>query len=94
MNPTGRMRWLGVAISFALAIAVSLQGFSVTGYAKKKKHNGRGGPRVLWRDPGNIRNRDLYYGPGSRDLAPKPPFRFLKEDLEGGMPKFDVKDAA
>jgi len=88
------MRWLVVLITMALAIALSLQGLSTTGYAKKKKDKTRSGTRVLWRDPGNIRERDLYHGPGSSELAPKPPFHFLKEDLEGGMPKFDVKDAA
>ena len=48
---------------------------------------------MLWRNPGNIRSRNLYYGPGSRELAPAPPFHFVKEVKEGGMPKFDVEDA-
>lgn len=48
---------------------------------------------VLWRDPGNIRARDLSYGPGSARLAPVAPFTFIKEDKDGESPKFDVKDA-
>ena len=48
---------------------------------------------VLWRDPGAIHTRDLLYGPGSRALAPAPPFTFIKEDKEGESPKLDVRDA-
>jgi len=48
---------------------------------------------VLWRDPGNIAARDLYYGPGGLKDEPHGPFVFLKEDLEGTSPKFDVRDA-
>lgn len=48
---------------------------------------------VLWRNPGDIRSRDLYYGPGSKALAPVPPFRFLTEDRSGSSPKFEVRDA-
>jgi hypothetical protein len=51
------------------------------------------GAPVLWRNPGNIRARDLFYGPGSPELAPAPPFRFLSEDRSGGSPKFEVEDA-
>jgi hypothetical protein len=48
---------------------------------------------ILWRNPGNIRSRNLFYGPGSSELAPAPPFRFLSEDRTGGSPKFEVEDA-
>ena len=92
MNPTSRSRRLVIAVTLALVTVLSLEGFPTVAHAKKKKKNARG-TSVLWRDPGNIRQRNLYYGPGSTELAPKPPFRFLKEDLEGGMPKFDVRDA-
>src|SRR5262245_2462266 len=91
MNPTSR-RWLSVLITLPLVTVLTLAGFPTTGYAKKKKDKDRG-TAILWRDPGNLRNRDLYYGPGSSELAPVAPFRFLKEDKEGGMPKFDVEDA-
>ena len=93
MNPRSRLRWLGVVISLALIAALSLEGFSISAQAKKKRKNNGDTNAVLWRDPGNIRNRDLYYGPGSKESAPQPPFRFLKEDKEGGMPKFDIEDA-
>jgi hypothetical protein len=48
---------------------------------------------VLWRDPGDIQSRNLLYGPGSPELAPVAPFRFIEESKKGESPKFDVKDA-
>jgi hypothetical protein len=50
--------------------------------------------RVLWRDPGPIGARDLYWGAGSADRAPKPPFTFVREDTSGTKPKIEVTDAA
>src|SRR5215471_2769593 len=47
---------------------------------------------VLWKDPGDIRSLDLFYGPGGRKNIPHPPFEFVKEDLKGTSPKFDVRD--
>lgn len=48
---------------------------------------------ILWRNPGNISSRNLFYGPGSPDLAPVAPFTFVKEDKGGESPKFVVRDA-
>jgi hypothetical protein len=48
---------------------------------------------VLWSDPGDIRSRDLYWGPGGKEHQPKPPFEFVQEDLHGTNPKFDIRDA-
>jgi hypothetical protein len=47
---------------------------------------------VLWRNPTDIRSRSLFYGPGGRSHAPRGPFTFVKEDLNGTNPKFDVVD--
>jgi len=47
---------------------------------------------VLWENPGNVALRDLYYGPGGKEHAPHTTFTFLKEDLKGSNPKFDVQD--
>jgi hypothetical protein len=58
--------------------------------AKKKYAAAR---PVLWRDPGNVRARDLFYGPGSAARAPVAPFTFVEEDRDGESPKFDVRDA-
>jgi hypothetical protein len=47
---------------------------------------------VLWREPTDIASRDVYYGPGGKEHAPHTTFTFLKEDLNGTNPKFDVED--
>jgi hypothetical protein len=48
---------------------------------------------VLWRDPGDIKSLNLYWGPGGEKHQPKPPVKFVEEDLKGTNPKFDVRDA-
>jgi hypothetical protein len=48
---------------------------------------------LIWRDPGNISERDMRYGPGAAHLAPIAPFTFLKEVKSGESPKFEVRDA-
>ena len=48
---------------------------------------------VLWSDPGDIRTRNLFWGPGGEGSHPSLPVTFEKEDLHGTSPKFDVKDA-
>jgi hypothetical protein len=85
-------RWLFILASLTIVGTLTLEGFSFTKFKKQKSQHAKSSA-VLWRDPGNIRNRDLYYGPGSKALAPQPPFRFVKEVKEGGMPKFDIEDA-
>ncbi len=49
---------------------------------------------VLWSDPGDIKARDLFYGPGGKKHLPQLPVRFIGEDRKGGSPKFDVVDAS
>ena len=49
---------------------------------------------ILWTDPGDIKSRNLFYGPGGQEDQPKLPVTFLKEDAKGHNPKFDVRDAA
>jgi hypothetical protein len=92
MQSLRRTRALAI-IASVLIIVASLEVFSTVKAEKKEKDKEAKGKPVLWRDPGDLRKRDLYYGPGSEALAPKPPFRFVKEVKEGGMPKFDVEDA-
>ena len=53
----------------------------------------RAAKAVLWRDPGNVSQRDLLYGPGSAQLAPLGPFTFVQEVKSGESPKFEVRDA-
>jgi len=47
---------------------------------------------VLWHSPGDIRSRNLFFGPGGEKHAPHTVFTFVKEDMNGTNPKFDVHD--
>ena len=47
---------------------------------------------VLWRNPDDIDARNLYFGPGGKEHEPHGPFTFIKEDLEGSNPKFNIRD--
>jgi hypothetical protein len=51
---------------------------------------GQGRP-TLWREPVDIASRDLIYGSGGQERMPRGPFTFVKEDLNGSNPKFDVR---
>ncbi len=46
----------------------------------------------LWREPSDIRSENLLYGPGGKEHEPHGPFTFVKEDMNGSNPKFDVRD--
>jgi hypothetical protein len=48
----------------------------------------------LWDDPRPIATRDLFWGAGSADRAPRPPFTFVEDSSGGTQPKVIVKDAA
>jgi hypothetical protein len=81
-----------------LAIAVTMR--IVPGVCASKKTDpespGRGeitglGPAVLWRNPTDIASRDLFYGPGGKKHQPHGPFTFVKEDLDGTNPKFNIR---
>ncbi len=51
-------------------------------------------PAVLWREPGDIKTRDLFYGPGGTEHQPAGKLSFLEEKFSGAHPKFDVQDEA
>ena len=64
------------------------------GKRKEKKVVPRGRP-VLWRNPGNIRDRDLFLGPGGAQMRPDTSaITFIKEEKGGYSPKFRVRDRA
>ena len=50
------------------------------------------GNSVLWRSPGDIRSRNLFFGPGGEAHAPHTIFTFVKEDPAGTNPKFSIHD--
>jgi hypothetical protein len=47
---------------------------------------------ILWRNPADIRSRNLLFGSGGIEHRPKGPFTFVKEDPKGTNPKFVVRD--
>lgn len=48
---------------------------------------------VLWQNPGDIRSKDLFWGPGGKSSQPALPVKFVAEDTKGTSPKFDVRDS-
>ncbi|MFN0084623.1 MAG: hypothetical protein ACKVX9_04480 [Blastocatellia bacterium] len=51
------------------------------------------GTPALWQDRGDISTLNLFWGIGSQEEMPKPPFQFDKEDMTGTNPKIKVIDA-
>ena len=47
---------------------------------------------ILWTSPGEIRHRNLFFGPGGQKNRPHTSFTFVREDLDGSSPKFYVRD--
>ena len=49
---------------------------------------------VVWHDPGDVSTLNLFYGAGGQEHAPDPKgkFTFVREDMEGTSPKFEVED--
>jgi hypothetical protein len=68
--------------------------------ASGKKSNGNkeaipklgSAPAVLWREPTDIKSRDLFYGQGGQDHMPNGKLSFIEEKFNGVNPKFDVHD--
>ena len=85
----GKIKAIFVAVLVIIVLALSAPAVPV---GTKKKQRSEKSAAWLWRDPGDISSRDLFYGSGSRDGEPHEPFTFRKEDLQGTSPKFDVTD--
>jgi hypothetical protein len=65
----------------------------LSAYGADTKHKAADMPAgvpVLWRDPVDIAERDLYYGPGGKAHEPHGTFKFLQEDMAGTNPKFEI----
>jgi hypothetical protein len=85
-----RLRFL---VPGLIVLTLAISAYTVTGNSQNDKTEGVGKP-VAWKDPGNIAERNLLWGSGSKSGAPRPPFRFVKEDAKGTQPKVEVTDAA
>jgi hypothetical protein len=75
-------------IALALGTALSAQRAEPQDRASEKSRSA-----LMWRDPGPLDSRDLFWGSGAPDGVPQPPFRFKEEDTSGTQPKLLVSDA-
>ena len=80
---------LAIATLVSTAAAAPKKGTKAT--SLEKEIAGSANP-VLWRSPGDIRSRNLFFGPGGEKHAPHTIFTFEKEDMDGTSPKFIVHD--
>jgi hypothetical protein len=84
-----------VSKPFVLVIVLVLSS-SLEIYAQNQKKNKdvpQGTPR-LWREPTDIRSRDLFLGPGGKTMRPDlKRVTFIKEEKGGYSKKYRVKDA-
>jgi hypothetical protein len=76
-----------------LSLVVSLGGIS---YSEKSKHGPaqQHGTPLLWREPQDIQQRDLFYGIGGKENAPDPSivYKFVSRTKAGTQPKIIVED--
>lgn len=96
------------ALTLALLLAtVSVTPFGSSAAPQKKSKDGKKskksktsanapaeeGTPAIWSDRGDISQLNLYWGIGSEEEMPKPPFQFDKEDMTGTNPKIKIIDA-
>jgi hypothetical protein len=72
---------------------IFLFSISATLFADEKSKHQKAAKNLIWQNPGDIRSRNLFWGAGSEQDAPVPPFQFIEEDKDGESPKFKVRDA-
>jgi hypothetical protein len=82
---------------FAVMLMLLALSASVTAQEKDKNKltaNTANLPELIWRDPGDVASLNLLYGAGGQAHAPDPngKFTFVKEDMQGTSPKFDITD--
>lgn len=81
-----------IVVANILALSFPLQATTFQQKEKKKKDPPTGTP-VLWREPTDIRSRDLLLGPGGEQMKPDVSrLTFIKEETGGYSKKYRVKD--
>ena len=80
-----------VAILAMLALSSTSVPQNKFKFSKEKPKVGDA-PEVIWREPVDIKSRDLYWGPGGKAHAPKGRLAFIGEKKNGVNPKFDARD--
>jgi len=81
-----------IALLLILSLAPAIAAQKRTGNAGKAEEESQSA--AVWRDPGAVSSLNLLYGAGGKEHAPDPNgrFAFVEEDLDGGSPKFRVRD--
>ena len=93
---SNKWRWVAV-LSTALMLIPTVPATAKNGSKDRKsdaetKESKEQGTPVLWRNPEDIKSRNLFYGPGGEEHAPHTTYTFEKEDMNGTSPKFIVRD--
>src|SRR5689334_14730817 len=78
-----------LAVTSNAGVSEKSAGTKVSPLVESAKANAAKG---LWEYPADIRERNLFYGPGGKSHQPGSRFRFVKEDMSGSNPKFNVRD--
>jgi hypothetical protein len=83
-----------LVLSGTLMMPLAVLGAGKNGSRSRKpdKETSELGPAVLWRDPHDIKSRNLFFGTGGEAHAPHTTYVFEKEDTDGTGPKFIVRD--
>ena len=84
----------------AFTIILGLSPFA-SAFQEKSKNQGKEktkvqptGTPVMWRDPGDISTRNLFFGPGGEAMAPDlSKITFIKDETGGYSKKYRVRDA-
>ncbi|HSE30815.1 MAG TPA: hypothetical protein VLA93_04475 [Pyrinomonadaceae bacterium] len=82
-------------VMLTLVICMTAVDLSVAKPKSKKDKQVPSGTAVFWRRPVDIRQRDLFLGPGGSSMQPDlSRIEFIKEEKGGYSKKFRVRDAA
>jgi hypothetical protein len=85
-----------IALMFALGVAAPAPAVQKEDKAAKRQKAmelAKAAKPVVWHDPGAVESLDFVNGPGGSENAPKAPFTFEEEDLDGSNPKVKIRDA-
>ena len=77
----------------AVRSIVALLALAAAAVAQSSPSSGQPTESFIWKDPGEIRSLNLFWGPGGEKHQPQPPVAFVEEDMHGTSPKFDVRDS-
>jgi hypothetical protein len=89
-----QIRKLRALVLFTLIFSLTSLDTGVANAKKKKKETLTGTP-VLWQKPHDITSRDLFLGPGGREMRPDlRRITFIKEEKGGYSKKYRIRDGS